>query len=135
MRNFLFFFLFLNQCDMMYGEIDLETYTHSIIKLNTAFEKLESDEPISEIKRLFKESFTDLNKLYNDIIDDLNQDEINLNEYYLFFQNGKRIFPQYIEALGKINNHDLDECISHLMNLFNNLNKIADAFPKNEMMK
>ena len=119
----------------MYGEIDLETYTISIIRLNTAFEKLESSQDIDEIKTMFEESYTDLNRLYKDIVDDLNQDEVNLNEYYLFFQNGKQTFPQYIEALGNIKNSELQEVINPLINVFNNLNKIAEAFNKNDVVK
>ena len=116
----------------MYGEIDLELYTLSIIRLNTAFEKLE-DNNIDEVKEMFEESSSDLETLYTDIVADLNQDEVNLNEYYLFFQNGKQTFPQYIEMLGNIENKSLDEVIGKLMNVFTNLNKIADAFSKNDM--
>lgn len=119
----------------MDGEIDLELYTLSIIRLNSALEKLENDESIDEIKIMFNDSFNDLNRLYKDIVEDLNQEEVNLNEYYLFFQNGKQVFPQYIEALGSVENRELEEVITSLMNVFNNLNKIADAFPKNEMIK
>lgn len=118
---------------IMYGEIDLELYTLSIIRLNTAFEKLDSSNT-DEVKLMFEESLNDLNTLYNDIVDDLNQDEVNLNEYYLFFQNGKQTFPQYIEMLGSVENESLEEVIGDLMNVFNNLNKIADAFPKNDMI-
>ena len=119
----------------MDGEIDLELYTLSIIRLNSAFEKLDNKEPIEDIKKMFDESFNDLNNLYQDIVDDLNQDEVNLNEYYLFFQNGRQIFPQFIDVLGSIENSELDESIGSLLNVFNNLNKIAEAFPKNEMVE
>ena len=85
----------------MYGEIDLESYTISIIRLNTAFQKLENSDSIQEIKALLEESLEDLEKLYKDTVDDLNNDEVNINEYYMFFQNGRQTFPQYIEALGK----------------------------------
>lgn len=119
----------------MDGEIDLELYTISIIRLNSALEKLENQEPINEVKSMFCESADDLNRLYEDIIKDLNQDEININEYYLFFQNGKQIFPQYIEVLGDIDNKELDDEITSLITTFNNFNKISDAFPQNEMMK
>jgi len=119
----------------MDGEIDLELYTISIIRLNSAFEKLENNESIEDIKNIFDESFNDLNKLYQDIVEDLNQDEVNLNEYYLFFQNGKQVFPQFIKALGNIENDELNESINSLLNVFNNLNKIADAFPKSEMIE
>ena len=118
----------------MYGEIDLESYTLSIIRLNTALQKLEDNGEINEIRNLLEESHAELEKLYKDIVDDLNQDEINVNEYYLFFQNGKQTFPQYIEMLGSVENESLEEVIGDLMNVFNNLNKIADAFPKNDMI-
>lgn len=119
----------------MYGEIDLESYTISIIRINSALSKLESGDDISEVKDLFNDSFHDLNKLYKDIVDDLNQEEVNLNEYHLFFQNGKQTFPQYIEVLGNIDNPELEECLYDLVNVFNNLNKIADGFNQNELIE
>ena len=121
--------------DVMYGEIDLESYTISIIRINSALSKLESVDDISEVKDLFNDSFNDLNKLYKDIVDDLNQEEVNLNEYHLFFQNGKQTFPQYIEVLGNIDNPELEECLYDLVNVFNNLNKIADGFNQNELIE
>ena len=114
--------------DIMYGEIDLESYTISIIRLNTAFQKLEDNADVLEIRSLFEESYEDLQKLYLDIVDDLNQDEVNLNEYYLFFANGKQTFPQYIEALKSINNEELESSVNSLLNVFENLNKIAKEF-------
>ena len=112
----------------MYGEIDLESYTVSIIRLNTAFGKLENSDSIKEVKTLLEESLNDLEKVYQDIVDDLNQDEVNLNEYYLFFQNGKQTFPQYIEAVGNIDHSELQEVVNGLLNVFTNLTKIADGF-------
>ena len=114
--------------DIMYGEIDLESYTLSIIRLNTAFQKLEDKDDVLEIKNLFEESYNDLQKLYLDIVDDLNQDEVNLNEYYLFFANGKQTFPQYIEVLKGIDNDELESAVNSLLNVFENLNKIAGEF-------
>lgn len=114
--------------DIMYGEIDLESYTISIIRLNTAFQKLEDNADVLEIRSLFEESYEDLQKLYLDIVDDLNQDEVNLNEYYLFFANGKQAFPQYIEALKSIDNEELESSVNSLLNVFKNLNKIAKEF-------
>ena len=116
----------------MYGEIDLELYTISIIRLNTAFEKLNSKENIDGIKELFKQSYIDFQELYEDIVKDLNKNEINLNEYYLFFQNGKEIFPQYIEVLQSIKNEELSEVVNLLINVFLNLNKIAEGFKKSD---
>lgn len=114
--------------DIMYGEIDLESYTISIIRLNNAFQKLEDNDDVLEIKNLFEESYNDLQKLYLDIVDDLNQDEVNLNEYYLFFANGKQTFPQYIEVLKGIDNNELESAVNSLLNVFENLNKIAGEF-------
>ena len=123
------------QGDSMYGEIDLESYTISIIRINSALSKLESDDDICEIKELFNDSFNDLDKLYKDIVDDLNQEEVNLNEYYLFFQNGKQTFPQYIEVLGNIDNSELEDCLDNLVNVFRNLNKIAEGFNQEDMIE
>ena len=108
--------------------IDLELYTISIIRLNTAFEKIQDTLITDEIKNMFKDSLNDLETIYNDIVTNLNQNEVNLNEYYLFFQNGKRIFPQYIEILENIDNEELEEYINPLINVFKNLNKISQAF-------
>ena len=116
----------------MNGEIDLESYTISIIRINTALQKFEDKQDISEIKTLFEESFNDLEKLYKDTVDDLNQEEVNLNEYYLFFQNGRQMFPQYIEVLGNIENDELDDVLNSLINVFRNLDKIAEAFDKED---
>lgn len=136
MRNFLLFFILKTiKGDFMDGEIDLETYTLSIIRLNSAFKKLENDESTDSIRNMLEDSYNDLNKLYHDIVNDLNQDEVNLNEYYMFFENGKQVFPQFIDALGSIENSELDESVNALLKVFNNLNKIAEAFPKNEMME
>ena len=114
----------------MDSEIDLESYTLSIIRLNNALEQLENSKPTSEIKSMFEESYNDLEKVYEDAVNDLNQNEVNLNEYYMFFQNGRQTFPQYIELLGNLNYEELDDIILKLINVFSNLNKIADAFPK-----
>ena len=118
----------------MNSEIDLKSYTISIIKINNALEKLNNNENVSEVKSLLEESFNDLEKLYKDIVDDLNQEEVNLNEYYLFFQNGKQAFPEFINVLGSIDNPELEDIVNSLLNVFNNLNKIADAFDQ-EMIK
>ena len=118
----------------MNGELDLELYTISIIRLNTAFGKLEDSE--DEAIELFNESANDLQALYEYILHDLDQDEVNFGEYYPFFENGKQTFPEYISALGTIENEKLEEPISKLINIFNNLNKIAGAFPaQNEVIK
>ena len=112
----------------MDGEIDLELYTISIIRLNTAFEKLENSNNAEDVKNDFKESCDDLKRLYNDIVRDLNENEINFNEYYLFFENGKNTFPQYIESLKNIDNDELDDDIKCLINVFSNFSKISEGF-------
>ncbi len=112
----------------MYGEIDLETYTLSIVRLNSVFQKLETSDSTDDVKEMLEESLNDLEQIYRDIVDDLNRDEVNLNEYYLFFQNGRRTFPQYIEALKSIEAEELREVAGSLANVFLNLSKIAEGF-------
>lgn len=108
----------------MNGELDLELYTISIIGLNNALENPENDS--------LKEIVDNFQELYEDIINDLNQDEIQFNDYYLFFENGKNVFPQYIETLKEIENEEIKENVDSLINLFENLNKISIAFPSQE---
>ena len=118
----------------MNGEIDLELYTISIIRLNKALEKLETSQNNDDIKEMFKESCRDFEELYKDIISDLNGEEIQFNDYYLFFENGKQVFPQYIDALKKIENEEIKEYIDSLINVFANLNKISKSFPSQQDM-
>ena len=110
----------------MNGEIDLELYTISIIALNNA---LENSNPDS-----FKEITDNFQQLYADIINDLNHDEIQYDEYYMFFENGKSVFPQYIETLKEIKNENNNDSLDSLINIFENLNKIAVAFPSQKDM-
>lgn len=135
MRNysFLFFESFIIS-DFMNGEIDLELYTISMIRLNNALEKLETSQDNDDIKEMFKESCRDFEELYKDIISDLNGEEIQFNDYYLFFENGKQVFPQYIDALKKIENEEIKEYIDSLINVFANLNKISKSFPSQQDM-
>ena len=57
----------------MYGEIDLELYTISMIRLNTAFKKLDDDGEADEnILSMISDSSTDFEALLNDIVNDLN---------------------------------------------------------------
>ena len=116
----------------MNGEIDLELYTISIIRLNNALENLENAQMTNETKEIFKTSCNDLNELYTDIVNDLNNEEIQFSEYYLFFENGKQMFPQYIETLEGIGNTEIEDEINSLINIFNNLSKIAEAFPSQQ---
>ncbi len=118
----------------MNGEIDLELYTISIIRLNNSLEKLETSQDNDYIKEMFKESCRDFEELYKDIISDLNGEEIQFNDYYLFFENGKQVFPQYIDALKKIENEEIKEYIDSLINVFTNLNKISKSFPSQQDM-
>ena len=115
-------------------EIDLELYTISIIRLNNTLEKLETSQNNDDIKEMFKESCRDFEELYKDIISDLNGEEIQFNDYYLFFENGKQVFPQYIDALKKIENEEIKEYIDSLINVFTNLNKISKSFPSQQDM-
>ena len=110
----------------MNGEIDLELYTISIIALNNALENPDENS--------FKDIAENFQELYEDIINDLNQNEIQFNDYYLFFENGKRVFPQYIETLKKIENDKNKDGLNSLINTFENLNKIAGAFPSQQEM-
>lgn len=116
----------------MNGELDLELYTISIIGLNNALNKLDNSQMNDEIKEMFKESCNNFQKLYDDIVNDLNQDEIQFNDYYMFFQNGKQMFPQYIENLKSIENEEINDYINSLINIFENLNRIAEAFPSQQ---
>lgn len=118
----------------MQGEIDLELYTISIIRLNNALEKMENSQFSHETKEMFKESCNNFKELYTDIINDLNNEDTQFNEYYLFFQNGKQMFPQYIETLKSIDNIEIEDEINSLINVFMNLNKIADAFSSQKEM-
>lgn len=118
----------------MNGEIDWELYTISIIRLNNALEKLETSQNNDDIKEMFNESCRDFEELYKDIISDLNGEEIQFNDYYLFFENGKQVFPQYIDALKKIENEEIKEYIDSLINVFANLNKISKSFPSQQDM-
>lgn len=114
----------------MNGEIDLELYTLSIIKLNNAIAQI--DNINEDIINLFKECADDFEKLYEDILDDLNQEYVNFGEYWPFFQNGKQTFPQYIEILTSIDNPKINEYKNQLIQTFNNLNKIAEAFKERD---
>ena len=111
----------------MNGEPDLELYTISLIRLNTAFEKLKSDE--KEALEMIEKSSDDFEELYRDILNDLEKDEILFADYYSFFENGKTAFPMYIQALTELDVND--ESVDRLINTFINLNKIAQAFDRN----
>ncbi|WP_299523942.1 hypothetical protein [uncultured Methanobrevibacter sp.] len=79
--------------------------------------------------------------MYLDIVNSLNQDEVNYDEYEPFFKYIQQIFPQYQESLIKsidnlknicIKNSQLELAIENLdveiieiVNIFGNLLKIA----------
>ena len=110
----------------MNGEIDLELYTIAILRLNIAFEKLEKD--ADEALALIRDSIDDFKNLYMDIDDDLNQDEINFNEYYPFFEYVNLKFPQYINDLMKIKNEKVNDALIELIGILTDLNKLATYF-------
>ena len=118
----------------MNGELDLELYTIAIIRLNTAFQKLDDGNVTDEIAEMFKSSAEDLQTFYEDVIDDINAEEVNFGEYYPFFKNGKVSFPQYIEVLENTEYDELSGSLETLINVFTNLNKIASEF-SDEMIK
>ncbi len=74
----------------MNGEPDLELYTISLIRLNTAFEKLESDE--EEALEMIRKSSRDMDELYRDILNDLDQDEILMEITTPFLKMEKQHF-------------------------------------------
>lgn len=76
-----------------------------------------------------KKSSDDFKELYKDILNDLEKDEILIADYYSFFENGKTVFPMYIKALTELDVND--ESVDSLINIFTNLNKIAQAFDRN----
>ena len=112
----------------MHGKIGLELYTISIIELNNALENLQESEINEKIKANFKSISDNFQAIYTEIIKDLNPDEIQFNENYLFFENGKRIFPQCIENIKQIKNEEIRSTLDSLINVFVNLNKIIETF-------
>ena len=68
----------------MNGEIDLELYTISIVRLNIAFQKLEDND--DDASTLFEKSADDLEEFYLDVVNDLNQKEIDYNEFCPFLK-------------------------------------------------
>jgi len=83
----------------MEGEIDLETYTLSIIRLNSAFEKLENNEPISDIKEMFHESYSDLVNWIMKLLKTLIRKKSTLMNTICFFQTESRYFPNILKFL------------------------------------
>lgn len=115
----------------MYGEIDLELYTISMIRLNTAFKKLDDGEADENILSMISDSSTDFEALLNDIVNDLNREEINYNEYDPFFENISQLFPSYIIKLNEyLKNDTLKEKINILIKIFNKILKTSDEYFK-----
>lgn len=119
----------------MYCEIDLESYTIAIVKLNAAFSKLENSGYSDEIGTLIDESIDEFETLYENIRNDLNHNRINFDEYLHFFEYGLFVFPRYIEDLKTVDNKELENQVSRLIRVFDNLNKLAIAFCKIEVKK
>lgn len=117
----------------MYSEVDLELFAISIIRLNSAFEKLDNNEPIEEVKILIDESIDDFQKLYDTIDYDLKNNEISYNEYYLFLQYSSHILPRYIKDIENIENDELEDNLNNLIAVFDKLNKLAISFYKMEV--
>lgn len=117
----------------MYGEIDLELYTISMIRLNTAFQKLDDGKVDENIISMISDSSTDFEVLLNDIINDLNQEEINCNEYDPFFENIKKLYPEYIKKISRyleIDDKNLFDKLNSLIEAFNKILKTADEYFK-----
>lgn len=106
----------------MDGEIDLELYTISMIRLNSIFQKIEDDEIVTDIISDIDDCFNDLNQLYEDISNDLSQEEININEYDPFFENGMVMFPEYTksidEAVENADDENLKAALNNLSGIF-----------------
>lgn len=117
----------------MYAEIDLELFTISIIRLNSAFEKLENNEPIEEVKNMIDESIDDLQKLYDNIDYDLKNNEVSYNEYYLFLQYSSHMLPRYMKDIENIENDELEDNLNNLIAVFDKLNRLAISFYKMEV--
>lgn len=106
----------------MDGEIDLELYTISMIRLNTIFQKIEDERNSSEITSNIDDCINELTQLCKDISNDLSQAEININEYDPFFENGMVMFPQYYNAIESYMEKEDDE------NLKSSLTALSDVF-------
>lgn len=116
----------------MDGEIDLELYTISIIRLNSIFQKIEDKKIVTDIISDINDCFNDLNQIYEDILNDLSKEEININEYDPFFENGMVMFPEYAksidETIGKIDDKNLKVALNSLSGLFVKLIKVGNEY-------
>ncbi|MCQ2971111.1 hypothetical protein SAMN05216439_1850 [Methanobrevibacter gottschalkii] len=116
----------------MDGEIDLELYTISIIRLNSIFQKIEDKKIVTDIISDINDCFNDLNQIYEDILNELSKEEININEYDPFFENGMVMFPEYTksidETIGKIDDENLKVALNSLSDLFVKLIKVGNEY-------
>ncbi|MDO5823982.1 hypothetical protein [Methanobrevibacter sp.] len=116
----------------MDGEIDLELYTISLIRLNSIFQKIEDEKIVTDIISDINDCFNDLNQLNEDILNDLSQAEININEYDPFFENGMVMFPEYTkgidEIIEKIDDENLKAALNTLSDLFVKLIKVGNEY-------
>lgn len=124
----------------MDGEIDLELYTISMIRLNSIFQKIENNDIVTNIIPDIEDCFNDLNRLYESILNDLSQYEININEYDPFFENGMVMFPEYIrnidETIEKTDDENLKLVLISLSDIFVKLTKKEnDYFEKRGAFK
>ena len=104
----------------MNSELNLELYTIAMTRLNNGFAKIgdiiqdntdlinsstdaeDFNKLAIKIKRTlpdFRKSSSEFEEFYNDIVDDLSQDEINVNEYQPFFEHVDEVFPAYESQL------------------------------------
>ena len=118
----------------MDGEIDLELYTVSIIRLNNIFQKVENKENIAEINNNLLKCINDFYKLYKDIVDDFKEGKINCNEYDPFFENGLNTFPTYMkkieELFEKTDNDEFKDNLTVLLTIFSKLIKVGNEYYK-----
>lgn len=121
----------------MDGEIDLELYTISIIRLNSIFQKIEDKKIVTDIISDINDCFNDLNQIYEDILNELSKEEININEYDPFFENGMVMFPEYTksidETIGKIDDENLKVALNSLSDLFVKLIKVGNEYFEKEV--
>ena len=104
----------------MNSELNLELYTIAMTRLNNGFAKIgdiiqdntdlinsstdaeDFNKLAIKIKRTlpdFRKSSSEFEEFYNDIVNDLSQDEINVNEYQPFFEHVDEVFPAYESQL------------------------------------
>ena len=93
-----------------------------MIQINTIFQKIADNNPTDEIIADINNCRNDLKQLHEEIVDDLSKEEININEYDPFFENGMVMFPEYTKNIDQAIQTSNDE------NLKNSLNDLCDVF-------